>query len=252
MKKRLNKKIMVATAVIVALLAAGIAWWVVRRTDNRVQVEVNIHINKEAIYLSTYAEPPQFAIWLENPAGGDCQTVFVTYRVSRGDWEGKADVPVALPRWHDLFRGQKAATVKRDDEIAVSGATPRDEYFRVRAEVKPASEWVLWIEVNLAGDYNEFYPQFNRTTLQEDEYSCGQPAILYRAEIHATEGMEYVPEIVSMSLWNEGVNSLVPVDSTLTTAREVFDLISVVLIKPKPVIVDTNPIEQQEILNLNH
>ena len=68
------------------------------RAMGRLQVQFDIHQNKEAIYLSTFAEPPQFAIWLENPRTGSNKTVFVTGRVSKGDWEGKKNVPVALPR----------------------------------------------------------------------------------------------------------------------------------------------------------
>jgi hypothetical protein len=235
-------------AAIVLLVVAGlIVWRVLARTNNRVQVEVNIHINKNAIYLSTYAEPPQFAIWMENKQTGAYQLVFVTYRISRGDWEGKSDVPVALPRWSTLFRDKNNGG-RSEDEIAVSGATPKDEYFRVRAEVKPESEWILWIEMNLGGDYNEFYPQINPETMQEDEYACGQPALLFKAEIKATKGAEYTPEIVAMSLWKEGVNSIVPLDATITTAQDVFDRISVLLIQPKPVIINTNNVEQQNVL----
>jgi hypothetical protein len=248
MRKIINLKTAIIILVALVLIVGGIAWWIIQRTNNRVQVEVNIHINREAIYLSVYAEPPQFAIWLENAVTGECQTVFVTYRVSRGDWEGKAEVPVALPRWHDIFRGGKALRVKDGDEIAVSGATPKDEYFRVRAEVKPGSEWILWMEMNLAGDYNDFYRQFNRETLQEDEYSCGQPAILYKAELKATEGAAFVPEIAAMSLWEAGVNHVLPVDSTITTARDVFDQISVLLIKPRPVLINKNKVDKQDIL----
>jgi hypothetical protein len=249
MRKILNRKIILILLLALALISGGIAWQVIKYTENRVQVEVNIHINKEAVYLSVHAEPPQFAIWLENATTGECQTVFVTYRVSRGDWEGKADVPVALPRWNSIFRSKKAVRVKDGDEIAVSGATPKDEYFRVRAEVKPGSEWILWMEMNLAGDYNDVYRQFNRETLQEDEYSCGQPALLYRAEIKATEGASYIPEIIAVSLWEDGVNRILPADSTITTARDVFDQISVVLVKPRPVIINKNKIEQQDVLD---
>ena len=249
MRKTVHIKTGIILSVTLALLVVGVvAWRVMELTNNRVQVEVNIHINKEMIYLSVYAEPPQFAIWLENTATGECQTVFVTYRVSRGDWEGKADVPVALPRWNGIFRGEKAVRLKDGDAIAVSGATPRDEYFRVRAEVKPGSEWILWMEMNLAGDYNDFYRQFNRETLQEDEYSCGQPALLYRTEIRATEGAAYTPEIVAMSLWEDGAERVLPVDSTITTARDVFDQISILLVKPKPVIINKNNVEKQDVL----
>ncbi|GHT39633.1 hypothetical protein AGMMS49965_06200 [Bacteroidia bacterium] len=248
MRKFLNKKVIVIAAAGLLIVAGLVVWRVIASTANRVQIEVNIHINKQAVYLSTYAEPPQFAIWLENPENGKCQLVFVTYRVSRGDWEGKSDVPVALPRWSSIFRDKNAKQARSDEEIVVSGATPKDEYFRVRAEVKPGSKWILWMEMNLAGDYNEFYPQFNRITMEEDEFSCGQPALLYRADVEATEGAEFIPSISNMSLWNEGTNTLVPVDSTITTAQTVFDKISVNLVKPKPVIINTKKIEQQEII----
>ena len=42
----------------------------------RTQVQVNIHQNKELIHLSTFAEPPQFAVWLENPETHKCVSVF--------------------------------------------------------------------------------------------------------------------------------------------------------------------------------
>ena len=248
MRKYLNQKSVIISVICCVIVAGAIAGFVIWRTKGRVQVEFNIHINQAAIYLSIYSEPPQFAIWLENPGTGRCKQVFVTYRASRGDWEGKSDVPVALPRWKAIFRDGGVQNERSDEEIAISGATPKNEYFRVRAEVQPGSEWICWIEMNLAGDYNEFYPQFNRFTLQEDEYSCGQPALLYRAEIKADEGLEYIPLATFMSLWEEGRNRLAPVDETITTAKDVFDEISVKIIKPKPVIINKNRIEHQDVL----
>ena len=247
-EKYLNRKTVIFLLIGAFIVGASIAGYVILRTRNRVQVEFNIHINKEAIYLSTYSEPPQFAIWLENPQNGQCKQVFVTYRVSRGDWEGKSDVPVALPRWKAVFRDGGAQKERSDDEIAISGATPKDEYFRVRAEVRPGSEWICWIEMNLAGDYNDYYPQFNRLTFEEDEFACGQPALLYRAEIKADKGLAYTPVVTSMSLWEEGKNRLAPVDETITTATAVFDSMSIVIIQPKPVIFNKNRIERQEVL----
>jgi len=249
MKKYLNKKTIFRLGVC-GLVAGGlIVGFVLWRTKNRTQVEFNIHINKEMIYLSTYSEPPQFAIWLENPETGQCQQVFVTYRVSRGDWEGKSDVPVALPRWKAVFRDGGTLKERTDDEIAVSGATPKDEYFRVRAEVRPGSEWICWIEMNLAGDYNEFYPQFNRQTFKEDEFACGQPALLYHALIKADAGLQFTPVVASMSLWEEGKNRLAPVDETITNATEVFDEIIIKIIKPKPVIINKYRVGRQDVLN---
>jgi hypothetical protein len=244
-KKRRTFAILAVCATLAVCAAAGFVIW---KTMGRAQIELDIHINREAIYLSTYAEPPQFAVWLENPATGDNKQVFVTYRASRGDWEGKADVPVALPRWKAVFRDGENRE-RDEEEIAVSGATPKDEYFRVRAEVKPGSEWILWIEMNLAGDYNEYYPQFNRETKEEDEFACGQPALLYRAKIRADVGGEYHPRIDAMSLWENGKNTLVPSDGTITSASMVFDEITVRIIKPKPRLIDKHSVEKQDMLN---
>lgn len=240
-----SKKLLCGLIGSLALLVV-IAGVVIIRTWYRTQVEFNIHINKETVYLSAYSEPPQFAIWLEDPVTGKRKQVFVTYRAGECDWEGKADVPIAIPLWSDLFLGGKADNGDAVDGI--SGATPKDEYFRVRAEVKPGSEWICWIEMNLAGDFNEFYPYFNRETLQEDEYSCGQPALVYKVKIKAEKGNQYVPELVSMSLWKEGQNELLPVDSTITTAQNIFDEIDIRIVNPKPRFINRYQVNKQNIL----
>lgn len=245
-EKNIRKKINLLSGTAIALLLTSCIWYVISRTEDRVQVEFNIHINKKACYLSTFSEPPQFAIWLENLSNKDIQPVFVTYRAGSGDWEGKSDVPAALPRWNSV--SSENIKIAGDDEIAISGATPKADFFRVRAEVRPGSEWICWIEMNLAGDYNEFYPQFNQVTLQEDEYACGQPALLYRTDIEAREGLKYTPQTILLSFWNNGRNDLVPFDSTITTAQNIFDEISLEIVKPKPKIVDLSKIEQQDII----
>ncbi len=245
--KYLNKKTITILVICFIIVAGVVAGYVILRTKNRVQVEFNIHINQQSIYLSTYSEPPQFAIWIENPRNGKCQQVFVTYRASRGDWEGKADVP-ALPRWKTIFRNGGTQNVRSDEEIAISGATPKNNFFRIRAEVTPGSEWICWIEMNLAGDYNEFYPQFNIETMAEDEFAIGQPALLYRVEIKAEEGFRYTPVATHMSLWEEGEISMVPIDETITTAKAIFNEISIVIIKPKPVIINKRRVERQDVL----
>jgi len=201
------------------------------RNINKSLIEFEIHINPSAVYLSTYSEPPQFAIWLENRDTGRLKQIFVTQRVGIGDWEGKSDVPSAIPHWVKVFRDGK--TVSNDDNVTISGATPKEAYFRIDAEVKTGSEWTVWIEMNLAGDYNEYYPQFNRQTFEEDEFACGQPALLYRTDIKAETNNIYSPSIEAMSIWNNGQTALVPLDSTITSAHTVFDEINIRIRKPK-------------------
>lgn len=206
------------------------------KNQGKLQIQFDIHQNKKAIYLSTFAEPPQFAIWLEDTKTGKCKTVFVTSRVSIGDWEGKKNVPVALPRWFDIFKVKKqdeSSKATKDLTFAVTGATPKDDYFSVRIDVPPGSQWNCWIEMNLAGDFNDSYPEFNEQTFEEDEFSCGQPALLFKAEINAVEGIVVEPDLVGQSVWIDGETEMQAIGSGITTAREVFDEIKISVIKPK-------------------
>lgn len=226
------------------LLIIGVLYF---RNQGRLLIQFDIHQNKEAIYLSTFAEPPQFAIWIENPETGRCKTVFVTKRVSIGDWEGKQNVPVALPRWFDLFKVKEqtsASDAKKEETLAVTGATPKDDFFSVRIEVPPGSDWNCWIEVNLAGDFNESFQEFNEQTFEEDEFSCGQPSLVYRAVINATDGLVAEPKLVNQSVWENGKNRIEPVSKGVTTAKNVFDEMRISVLKPKIKIIE-DKIENQ-------
>jgi len=219
----------------VIVIIAGI---VIARTWGRTVLQINIHQNRELIYLSTFSEPPQFAIWLENQETKELQTVFVTHRVAIGDWEGKANVPVALPRWFELFRGEGSAYTQtgpaKKSDLAITGATPKEDYFSLSVEVKPGSKWICWIEMNLAGDFNDAFPEFNMETLKEDEFSCGQPALLFSCNLTATEGTKYTPGLTAQSVWENGEIRIEPVSEGVTTARDVFDSMEITVTKPKP------------------
>ena len=242
MKKLL--KIAAGTVIVISLVAG----YLILRTYGRTEIQIDIHQNKKIIHLSNFAEPPQFAIWLENPLNKDLRTVFVTHRVAKGDWEGKANVPVALPRWYQLFRGSmkagKAADQDKKSDMAISGATPKADYFTMRVEVEPGSEWILWIEMNLAGDFNDAYPEIDVRTLREDEYSNGQPALVYNCHLKAIEGSVFTPSLVSQSTWNRGEVTAEPVGEGITSAKNVFDEIKISIVKPRPKLINKYKIKE--------
>lgn len=234
--------------VIAALVLAGsLVVFAFARTLNKTELEFLIHINEELVQQSVFGESPTFAIWLEDPESGETYTVFATRRVATGDWEGKKDVPMALPVWSEANQAErlresgKAQAVH--DDIISTGATPLPGYFRSRVRVKPGSSWICWIEMNLAGDFNESYPQYDPETRIEDEFSTGQPAILYRAEIEVLEDKLVVPELQGMCLVNEANRAMVEPLKGLTTASAVFDEISVTVVSPKPRIIEKTTLE---------
>jgi len=245
-KHKFIKGIGIITGII--LVIGSIIGYEIISTMGRTQVQVNIHQNKGQILLSTFAEPPQFAVWLEDPETHRLINIFVTHRVGVGDWEGKANVPVALPRWFELFKqkeqDQDQKKPDKDTPDAISGATPKDDYFSVRAEVKPGSRWICWIEMNLAGDFNDAFPEQDVESKQVDEFSNGQPALLYRADITATEGTNYVFTLAGQAIWENGETSVVPVGEGVTTAKEIFDKMNIEVIRPKPKLVGENKIKE--------
>ena len=236
--------ILLSVGLLIIFIAAGT---LIIKTRGRTVIQVDIHQNKKLIHLSTFAEPPQFAIWLEDPSSGELKNVFVTHRVAIGDWEGKANVPVALPQWFKQFRGKKKPgkeSAKSDGpDMVITGATPKDDYFSIRVEVKPGSEWICWIEMNLAGDFNEAFPEFDREAFREDEFSNGQPALLFKADVRASENMVFTPVLSAQSVWEDGVATIEPLSEGITTAKEVFDKIQICVIRPKPKLIDKNKIQ---------
>lgn len=235
MKTKRIKNLFLFVAVIVVaffLIAYSRVW-------GKTEIEFKIHINEELVMQSVYGESPTFAVWLENPQSGEVKTIFVTNRAGQNDWEGKTEVP-ALPLWtkvSELESEQRQPGYSSDGNVdAVSGATPTPGYFTVRANVNPGSnKWFCWIEMNLAGDYNEYYKEFDEETKITDEYANGQPALVYKADVHVEIGNVFVPEIVGMSV-TDSVEIIQPLYG-ITTATDVFDEITVSVVRPKPRII---------------
>ncbi|NOY95376.1 MAG: hypothetical protein GXO81_03155 [Chlorobi bacterium] len=238
-KRKKTMLFILALGLLIAVLLVLIAF---ARTWDKTDIEFRVHINEQLIQESTFGESPTFAIWIENPNTGGLQTIFVTKRAALGDWEGKADVPVALPQWFEVFKIENKSnnlpSYEKPAPLAVTGATPKPGYFTTRVRVTPGSRWDCWIEVNLAGDFNEYYQEYNPEEKTTDEYLTGQPALLYKAEIDAVVGNVVKPELVGMSVLDaEGGNIIQPVKG-ITTATGIFDEMSISVIRPKPRIIE--------------
>jgi hypothetical protein len=224
------------------IIIGGLILFAYARTWNKTEIEFLVHINEELVRQSVYGESPTFAIWLEDPENGQTYTAYATRRVATGDWEGKKDVPEALPLWSETIKTAQTNTSSNagmaGDEMVTTGATPLPGYFRTRVRVTPGSRWICWIEYNLSGDYNETYPQYNPETHEEDEWGTGQPALLLKAEIEATKGRVVVPEIAGMCVFDSTGKVKVAPLSGITSATDVLDEVSITVVKPKPRIIN--------------
>ena len=224
------------------IIIGGLVIFAFARTWNKTELEFLVHINEELVQQSLFGESPTFAIWLEDPDNGKTYTAYATRRIAMGDWEGKSDVPVALPVWSEIFKAEKnnqsGDAGMAGDELISTGATPLPGYFRTRVRVNPGSKWIIWIEYNLSGDFNEAFPEFNLETHTEDEYGMGQPALLLQAEIQAVKDTKVVPEISGMCVIDpEGKAAVEPLHG-ITTASDVLDEVIITVVKPKPRIIN--------------
>ena len=166
---------------------------------SEVKLVFSIHQDKSVYDRSIYGEPPQFAIWLEDPITGTIKTVYVTYRTGHGDFEGKSAVPVALPTWIGAFRKEKGRndlpTPQNPVDMAVSGATQKVAELEKKAVVPKGSEWVYYVEVNVAGDYTLNFPSYQPDGTPDPDGN-GQPSIIYRGKIAANPGSRSIPELI--------------------------------------------------------
>lgn len=223
------------------ILAAGLVIYAFRGTRGKTDIEFRIHINQQLVLESAFGESPTFAIWLEDASTGRCRTIFVTRRAAYGDWEGKAEVPSALPCWFEVYKRENHTRelpgVEKQAPVAVTGATPEPGYFITRARVNTGTTWNCWIEVNLSGDYNDHYQEYNEEAKTIDAFGNGQPALIYSALIDAVEGSLVTPLMVGMCEPDSPGDSLIGPLKGITTAASVFDEISIALIKPNPSII---------------
>jgi hypothetical protein len=242
MRLTLTKKTILIALSSIIIIAGCFILLAYSRTWNKTDFEFRIHINEKLVKESTFGESPTFAIWLEDPQSGITQTVFVTNRAGKGDWEGKSAVPVALPKWFQVNETEKLTKnqilKKIPEQLAITGATPKPGYFSTRVRVTPGSKWICWIEVNLAGDFNDTYKEYDELTKSSDDYKTGQPALLYKTEIEAITGNMAIPEIVGMCLLDSQGKAVIQPMKGITTAKDIFDEISIRVIKPKPRIIE--------------
>ena len=178
--------------------------------SKRLVLTFSFRLDEELYEASYYGEPPQLAIWLEDLRGKRIQTVWVSHRTGKGDWSGAADRPQVLPYWVTRYTKETGAsgapTFATPLADAVTGPTPR-KAFIYHLPVTPGDRWAYFLEVNVAGDFNERFPA-TFAGGAPDPAGNGQPSIVYRGEILAEDGATDRPKLIGRTRQCELVDAL--------------------------------------------
>jgi hypothetical protein len=194
-----------------------------------VDVAFQIDLNERIYQATTYGNPPQMAIWLQNKEDHSIRTVMVTYRMGAGDWKGKTTCDIALPYWVDFYNRQTGSsgppTREHPAPDAVTYATPKQNLI-IHARVPEGSRWSYFIEVNVSGDFNAEFPKQSKDG-RTDRAGNGQPSLAYGGTLEAVKGAVAQPAILGRTDQYEPVVTLTENTEGITTALQLLKTITV-------------------------
>ena len=189
----------------------------------------SLKLDQQVYEDSDWGDSPQFAIWLDDSAGGRIRTVWVTHRTGTGDWKGKVECPVSLPYWVSRWNKETGSigppTFHEPVVDAVTGATPKQD-LRVQTKVPQLSRWKYFIEVNVSGDFNADFPSRLANGVP-DSQGNGQPSLIYQGRIEAVDGASDVPKLIGRTDQLQRVDYVISDLQGITTAKNLFSRIEV-------------------------
>jgi len=162
---------------------------------------------------------PTYAIWVRDPASGETRTIYVTGKAGKNSWMFADERPSAAPVWSGT--GGRAADVD-----SVTSATPSGETFTHEWQVPEAlrgKKLEIFIEANIAFDYNEHFPKDAPKDSPAFSDVNGQPSLVWRARIEdASKDAAVTPALIGHG-HVLGKDHEIDADlSRITTAKNIF------------------------------
>ena len=198
-------------------------------TPETVTLLFQIELNQQVYENSTWGDPPQMAVWLQDETDQSIRTVAVTHRTGAGDWEGKVECSIALPCWVTFYNRETGTqgppTWDHPAADAITCATPHAK-LNATTKVPRGMQWKYFVEVNVSGDYSIHFPHMSEDGFS-DRYGNGQPSLVYRGSIKAIEGSTSQPELWGRTDQHIPVTTLNRDLQPITTAKELLQTIAV-------------------------
>lgn len=224
-------------------------WWQRKRQvappERITTLEEKNGIQLEIVFAKGRAHNhPLMAFWIEDTMGGYIHSLYVAESIAKGyfrhgdastgRWEpGPLRRPAALPYWGHK-RGIKAPdgyfipTQDNPMPDAVTGPTPKSS-FVLHTRLRHAEPRVfnLLMEINQSWDWNHHWHN-NRFPDDPHYKTSSQPALVYMATIDLDSPQrEFIMRPIGHSHWSGATGELFKDLSTITTALQIADQVTV-------------------------
>ncbi|OHD65355.1 MAG: hypothetical protein A2096_07090 [Spirochaetes bacterium GWF1_41_5] len=176
---------------------------------------------------------PQIAVWAEDINGNFIETLYVTAGFGKQNWKFGKFKPdetgrdMCAPYWLNLLRknGLPVPTKNTPLPDTVTAATPAGS-FSLLSMIQPAElkKIIICAEINKSFDHNTKYHKDR----QESAFN-GQPPVVYRAAVDLTGPGEYNLQLAGRSGETGSDSGLYSDLETLTTAKNIFSEITVII-----------------------
>ena len=178
---------------------------------------------------------PQIIVWLEDTKGNLLETLFVTKKYGKQQWQMQKYDPnktfraEAFPFWLNkaLASKKELPTKNKPYPDAVTGATPKASFTLQSKFAKSNEPVVICLELNSAFDTNEAYKaqkQFDAIDIN------GQPSLVYKATLTPdSKGKEVKLELAGHGGNTADDGKLYTDLSGITTAKDMVSSIIAIL-----------------------
>lgn len=202
-----------------------------------IEIEIEFHKGSEFYY-------PLLAIWIEDLNGNYIQTLYVAKSIATGvfnygqikdnRWERDSKRrPAALPYWGHKYGfkaedGYYLPTPENPVADAYTGATPKTDFIlKAKSDSVLPKQFKILFEINQSWDWNEYWT--NSKFPDDEQYkTSSQPALVYEVKLDLnSENKEYAMKPIGHSHYSGKDGNLYTDLSTITTALEIVDKITV-------------------------
>lgn len=195
-----------------------------------------------------YHNHPSFAVWVEDLEGNYIETLYVTKyyasgifargEAAQGKWKnepGNVRRPATLPYWSHKRNikapdGLYAPSIETAVPDALTGATPKAGFnLKTGSKVTGEKMFRILFEVNQAWDSNDFWTN-DKYPDNFDYKTSLQPALVYAVTVSPGNAGKtlYLNPIGHSHPWGENGELFTDL-TTITTAREIFGKIAVIV-----------------------